>query len=221
MNIADNILKHHLQNVHVITGHACGGKTTASSYLADKYDMILFDWDAQFPTYMEQVDPRYQPAMCQRPEFKSWEEYFMRPPAEYAAWLEATFKEQTEMAIAHLLTLSGNAEGKKIMVDGFFTVDVLKKISEYNRVVFLLSSEEVVRRDYFNRECKRDMYECIMGLSDPEAALENVFQTTFYTVEEREREIIESGFKWFTREVDGYDPMDTIRQIEEHFGLSK
>jgi len=41
------------------------------------------------------------------------------------------------------------------------------------------------------------------------------------TVEEREREIIESGFKWFKREADGYDPMVTIRQIEEHFGLSK
>jgi len=221
MNIADNILKHHLQSVYVITGHACGGKTTASRYIADKYDMILFDWDAQFPMYMELVEPHYQPALSQRPEFESWEEYFMRPPAEYAAWLEATFKEQTDMAIAHLLTLSGNTEGKKIMVDGFFTVDVLKKISDYNHVVFLLSSEEVVRRDYFNRECKRDMYECIMGLSDPEVALENVFQTTFYTVEEREREIIESGFKWFKREADGYDPMVTIRQIEEHFGLSK
>jgi hypothetical protein len=35
---------------------------------------------------------------------------------------------QTYMVIAHLLTLSGKVEGKKIIVDGFFTVDVLKKI---------------------------------------------------------------------------------------------
>ncbi|OUM94878.1 MAG: hypothetical protein A9Z00_09300 [Thermobacillus sp. ZCTH02-B1] len=30
MNSADNISKHHLRNVYVIAGHACGGKTTAS-----------------------------------------------------------------------------------------------------------------------------------------------------------------------------------------------
>jgi hypothetical protein len=125
--------------------------------------------------------------MSQRPEFSSWEEYFMLPPEENSEWLRATFHEQTEMIIAHLLTLAGNADGKKIIVDGFFDVKTLKKISEFSRVLFLLSSEDVVRRDYFNRECKRDMYECIMGLKDPEAALENVFQTLFYKTEEGER----------------------------------
>jgi hypothetical protein len=221
MNISDNILKHHLQNVYVIAGHACGGKTTASRYLAKKYDLILFDWDEQFASYQALVDPHFQPAMSQRRAFSSWEEYFMRPPEEYSEWLKAAFREQTEMVIAHLLKLSGKAEGKKIIVDGFFDVQTLKKISDYNRVVFLLSSEEVVRHDYFNRECKRDMYECIMGLRDPEAALENVFQTMFYKVEESEREIYESGFKWFKRDTLGTDPMDTIKQIEAHFGFGK
>lgn len=221
MNIADNIIKHHFQNIYIITGGACGGKTTASRYLADKYDMILLDWDEQFASYQALVDPLYQPAMSKRPAFTSWEEYFMRPPEEYSEWLDATFREQTEMVIVHLIKLSGNAEGKKIMVDGFFSMDILKKISDYDKVVFLLASEEVVRRDYFNRDCKRDMYECIKGLSDPEAAFENVFQTMFYKVEEGENKIRESGFKWFKREALGTDPMETIKQIEAHFGFSK
>ena len=42
-----------------------------------------------------------------------------------------------------------------------------------------------------------------------------------YGAEESEREIRESGFKWFKRERPGTDPMDTIRQIEEHFGFGK
>lgn len=219
MNIADNILKHHLRNVYVITGHACGGKTTASRYLAEKYGLILLDWDAQFPEYQALADPRHQPAMSRRTQFTSWEEYFMRPPAEYAAWLNATMREQEEMVIAHLIRLSGQAGDRKIIVDGFFDVQTLKRISDYSRVVFLLASEEVVRREYFNRECKRDMHACIMGLKDPEAALENVFRTILYGAEESEREIRESGFKWFKRERTGTDPMDTIRQIEAHFGL--
>ncbi|TDQ41004.1 hypothetical protein, partial [Aureibacillus halotolerans] len=189
--------------------------------IADKYDMILLDWDDQFIKYQALVDPHYQPAMSKRPEFNSWEEYFMRPPKEYSKWLDATFREQTDMVIAHLLALSGNAKGKKIIVDGFFTVEILKRISDYTRVVFLLSSEEVVRRDYFNRECKREMYECIMGLKDPEAALENVFQTMFYTVDEAEKEIRESGLKWFKRDTFGTDPMEIIGKIETHFGFNK
>jgi hypothetical protein len=88
-------------------------------------------------------------------------------------------------------------------------------------VVFLLSSEEVVRRDYFNRDCKRDMYECIKALKNPEAVFENVFRTMFFKLEEGEKEIRESGFKWFKRETHGTDPMDTIRQIEAHFSFSK
>jgi hypothetical protein len=221
MNIADNIIKHHFQNIYIISGSACGGKTTASRFLADKYDMILLDWDEQFASYQALVDPRYQPAMSKRPVFISWEEYFMRPPEEYSEWLEATFREQSDMVIAHLIKLSGNEEGKKIIVDGFFSVGTLKKISDYNRVVFLLASEEIVRRDYFNRDCKRDMYECIQGLRDPEAAIENVFRTMFYKSEEGENEIHESGFKCFKRDPIETDPMDTIKLIEAHFGFSK
>jgi len=105
-------------------------------------------------------------------------------------------------------------------VDGFFGVVTLKRIPDYDRVVFLLASGEVVRREYFNREDKRDMYECIMGLMNPEAALENVFRI-LYGAEESEREIRESRFKWFKRERTGTDPMDTIRRIEGHFGCGK
>ncbi|GLX68049.1 hypothetical protein [Paenibacillus glycanilyticus] len=143
----------------------------------------------------------------------------MRPPAQYSQWLEATFSEQTEMVLAHLIKLSGAAGDKKIIVDGFFSLDVLEKVSEFNRVVFLLSSEEVVRRDYFHRECKRDMYECILGLSNPDAALENVFQTMFYKQEEKEKEILESRFKAFKRAGQSNNLVEVIQQIEEHFGF--
>ncbi|RKN86055.1 hypothetical protein [Paenibacillus ginsengarvi] len=219
MNIADYILKHHLKNVYVITGLACGGKSTVSKYLADKYDLILLDWDKQFASYQALVDPRYQPAMSRRPTFASWEEYFMRPPEPFSAGCNVSgTNRHGHCASPFPFREYGN---KRIMVDGFFSVEILKEISDYSRVVFLLSSEEVVRHDYFNRECKRDMYECIKGLNDPEAAFENVFQTMFYKADENEKAIRESGFRWFKRETLGTDPMDTIKQIEEHFGFNK
>lgn len=37
MKIENNIIKHHLKNVYFIGGTACGGKTTISKVLAEKY----------------------------------------------------------------------------------------------------------------------------------------------------------------------------------------
>jgi hypothetical protein len=217
--IANNIIKHHFQNIYIVTGGACGGKTSITKYLADKYEMILFNWDDQHGEYQKLTDPVYQPAMSQRPNFSSWEEYFMRPVEEYSQWLDETFQEQTGMVVSELLKLSGSANGKKIIVDGFFTANILKEISHFNRVVFLLASEKVVRHDYFNRECKRDMYECIKGLKNPEDAFENVFQTMFYKADENEQAIRDSGFKYFKRESIGTEIMDVIKQVEELFDL--
>lgn len=219
MYIANNIIKHYFQNIYIVTGGACGGKTSVTKYLAEKYDMILYHWDDQYPHYQEIADPNYQPAMSTRPNFASWEEYFMRPAEEYSEWLDETFQEQTGMAVSDLIKLSGSANGKKIIVDGFFSPELLKEISDDSRVVFMLASEDVVRNDYFNRECKRDMYDCINGLNNPDVVFENVYQTLFFGDKKREHAIRESGFKCFKREALGTDIMDTIRQIEEHFGL--
>lgn len=221
MQIANNIIKHHLENVYFITGGACGGKTTVSKLLADKYDFILYNWDERYPEYQSLADPSYQPAMSQRSTITSWEEYFMRPAEEYADWLASSFKEQTAMATADLLRLTGKAGHQKIIVDGFFSVEILKEISDYNRVFFLLASEEVIRNDYFIREEKRDMLACINALRDPEAAIENVFRTMLHNHRENYKTIQESGFKFHIRESLNTPPSNLIQAVEKHFGFER
>lgn len=61
---------------------------------------------------------------------------------------------------------------------------MLKKISEYSSVVFLLATQDVVRHDYFKREDKQEMLKCIKGLRNPQAAIENVFHTMSYKAKE-------------------------------------
>lgn len=219
MIIADNLIKHHFQNVYIVTGGACGGKTTVTRYLADKYDLVLYNWDEHFPKYQALATPQDQPAMSQRPNFTSWEEYFMRPVEEFSQWSEETFQEQTGMVILDLVRLAGSVGDKRIIVDGFFSAALLKKISSYNKVAILMASEEVVRHDYFNREDKMDMLACIQGLKDPEAAIENVFRTMFHKVDEFESSIVDSGFKYFKRESLETDPRELNRLVEEHFGF--
>lgn len=224
MFIANNVIKYHLQNVYFVSGGACGGKTTVTNYLAKKYGMVLYNWDEQYPNYANIANSKYQPTMSQRKEITSWEDYFMRPVEEYAEWIETSFQEQTGMAIADLIRIVGSSEGKEVIVDGFFSVEILKEISEYTNVVFLLANPDVVRNDYFNREDKQDMLKCIQGLKHPQAALDNVFHTLNYQAEKKEKEIRESGFKYFVRETINTDPMVLIKKVEKHFkqgGLSK
>lgn len=121
------------------------------------------------------------------------------------------------MAIADLIRVVGSSQDNKIIVDGFFTVEILEEISEYSNVVFLLASQDVVKQDYFNREDKQDMLDCIMKLNNPQAALENIFNTINYKAEEKEKHVLESGFKYFIRENMNTDPMELMEKVEKHF----
>ena len=48
MIFQDNVMKEYLKNVYFITGTPCGGKTTLSHALAQKYGFELFDIDERF-----------------------------------------------------------------------------------------------------------------------------------------------------------------------------
>ena len=51
MIFQDNVIKEYLKNVYFITGTPCGGKTTVSRALAEKYGFELFDVDYNGKTY--------------------------------------------------------------------------------------------------------------------------------------------------------------------------
>ena len=48
MIFQDNVIKEYLKNVYFITGTPCGGKTTVSRALEEKYGFELFDVDERF-----------------------------------------------------------------------------------------------------------------------------------------------------------------------------
>ncbi len=120
MNLPDNIIRHFLRNVYFISGSACGGKSTISEYLSKKYGIALYNLDEQFSKHKEISDPFYQPAMNK--EYKTWEEYFSRPPKEYSNSLKKSIREQDEIAVLDLINI---AKDQKVIVDGIFPCDIL------------------------------------------------------------------------------------------------
>lgn len=117
MELPDNILIHYLRNVYFVAGGLCGGKTTISTYLAQKYGLTLYNWDEKYPEHKAISDPHHQPEMHRHGFNGDWEAYFSRPPGEWAASLTRSIREQVDIAIVDLIH---RATDGIILVDGVF-----------------------------------------------------------------------------------------------------
>lgn len=213
MNIADNILKHHLRNVYFLCGTACGGKTTISKELAKKHGFLLYCEDASYSANKQIADAEYQPAMTT--EFPSWEYYFNRPYKEYQKWLSDSSNEQIPMILIELIKL---AEKQKVVVDMIMPVKAAMSITDYNRIAFLVAEPDMVTKDYYLRPDHIDLYNCIMSLEEPEKALENCNKTLAYGTRLFLDELYQSDAFYLKR--DSSSTIDeTFMKVEAHFGL--
>lgn len=213
MNIADNVLKHHLRNVYWIAGTNCGGKTTMSKYLAKKYEMVVYDADSKFMEHKSIGSIYEQPAMLRH--FIDYEWFFNRPIEEYTKWILESEEEQMIMIVLDLISI---AKDNHVIVDVHCFPEILKRISSFNKVVFLLTNPKFSREEYFDRDDKRDMYECIMSLSSPQKTLSNVLDLVENVASIEYKYAITSGFKCFLRE-ENSTIEGTAKMIEQHFNL--
>ena len=105
-----------------------------------------------------------------------------------------------------------------IIVDVHCFPNILKKISSFDRVAFLIADPKLSRDEYFKRQDKQDMYNCIMTLSNPQKSLENILNVVENITKIEYKTAINSGFKCFVR--DKYSSVEgTAELLEEHFKL--
>ena len=215
MNIPNNILKHYLQNVYFFCGTACGGKTTISKAFADKHDMMWLSEESLNKKMADIADPAHQPAWCSRPA--DWETYFNRPFKEYHQWLSDCGK---EMLSLELIELIGGSANRKIAADIYnMPPKMVLEFTEPNRVVFLAAASDRVVRDYFNRPGHTAIYDCIMRLGNPRAALENCYKTLTYGNQIFLDELYQSGLYYIMRD-ENSTVEDTLALVEKHFGIN-
>jgi len=106
MNISDNVLKSHLQNVYWVAGTNCGGKTTMTTYLSQKYDMIVYNSDSRFSEHQAIASLSEQPAM--KRHFIDYECFFNRSVDDYTKWIFDSEEEEMSMIILDLVKLSSD-----------------------------------------------------------------------------------------------------------------
>ncbi len=213
MIFQDNVMKEYLKNVYFITGTPCGGKTTLSHALAQKYGFELFDIDERFEEHKKISDPLFQPAMntC----FKSADEFFGRTVEEYKNWLLKNTREQLEFVLLDLIRLS---ENKKVLCDCHLTVAQALAFSEPARVVFLIKDPSNLVDEYGNRPDHQGFFQYLNSSTDIEKAKQTVNTTLYELNADRIEEIKRSPFFWIERTTDS-TVEDTVACVEKHFCL--
>ena len=222
MNIAENILKHSLQNVYFLTGTALAGKTTMSYELSKKYGFVRFNdnWhEDNFKIWLSICDEKYQKQAVKRNTVTDWEAYFSRTVEEFLADNKGDYNghnEYLEFAFIELIKLSQN---NKVIADIGIPIKLLTEISEYNRIACLLASPELVNcRNYGKRNDHKEFLECILSLKEPEKKIATQDELFRIGVEKTYKEVKEYNLFSIVRN-DESTVENTLKMLEKHFGL--
>ncbi|MCL2517250.1 MAG: AAA family ATPase [Oscillospiraceae bacterium] len=220
MNIANNILKHSLQNVYFLVGTACGGKTTMANELSKKYGFIHFNdnWNEDnFKVWQSILNEKYQPNATKRREI-DWEEYFSKSVEEFLADKNDNHgeNEYLEFSIIELIKLSQN---NKVIADIWITDwDFLMEISDRSRIACLLAPGELIIRDYYQRDDHIDFTNCIRSLKDPEKKFET--QNELFRIGAKEIDEKANKYNLFSIvRTEESTVENTLKLLEGHFRL--
>lgn len=215
MVLQDNVLKAYLKNVYFITGTACGGKSTAARALAQKYGLTLYDIDKHFDSHRALSDTVSQPNMNKR--FADADAFFGRPVEAYRQWLIDNTREQWDYVLLDLIRLSHD---RPVVCDCHMTVEEARRLTDPSRVIFLIRDVSYMIEDYCNRPDHQGFRNYINSASDPQKAKENCNTVLRTLNEQRIADIKASEYRWIER-TDASRPEDTLRAVEQHFGLNE
>ena len=220
MKIANNILKHYLQNVYFITGTAYAGKSTAAGMLAERYGMILCGENYHMAVSETIATPETHPDLCYNRSLTDWREFVTRTPEEYERWIYAVGREAAEFEVAELIAIS---QHQKVIVDTNIPVDVLKEISDYDHVAVMLSPQSMSVDRFFDRSDpdKQFLLSVIDSCDDPAAVMENYRKgLALINSQAHYDEYANSGFFTVVREDTDRDTRGEVcERIAKHFGL--
>ena len=205
-------------NVYFINGTAYAGKSTMTKLLAEKYDGILCE-ENYHDQLQDTLDKKEFPALTYTRDLKDWGDFIRRTPDEYEEWIN---KVTEECAIIELKILNELVKkNKKIFVDTNIPVSMLKKISDKDHVIIMLTDPNESVNRFFDRPDleKQFLYQLLLKEENPDLAIEN-FKNCLKRINsiENYNKFYTSGFnvliKDESRSID-----ETLEIVEKYFKL--
>lgn len=212
MIFQDNVLKEYLRNVYFISGTACGGKTTVTKALGEKYNIPVYVIDDQFTIHQALSDKEHQPTM--NTQFKDADEFFGRSVEEYKAWLLGNKREQLDYVLLDLIRLSRD---QVVLCDLHIVVEEADKITDPSRIAFMISKPENIVDTYIHRPDHKPFHDFIHSASNYEKA-KDTCEKTLCDINTTAYDFIRnSGYFWVERD-NRRSVEDTVALVEKHFG---
>ena len=222
MNIANNLLRHNLQNVYFLAGTALAGKTTMSKEISRKYGFLHFNdnWhEERFTIYRSICNEIYQPQSTKKKETTDWEAFFGRSVEEFLAdnGEYGEYDEYIEFMIIELFKLSQN---NRVIADIGIPIKLLIEIADYNRIACLLASPELVNcENYGKRDDRKEFLECILSLKEPEKKIAVQDELFRINVEKTYEDVRKYQLFNIVRTEESTIE-NTLTQLEKHFCLN-
>lgn len=198
--------------IYYIIGTAYAGKSTMVKMLAEKYDGIACEENYHERLMDEKLDKDQFPCLCYTRDLEDWRDFIRRTPDEYEAWIDGVSKECEILELQILEELK--KQGRKIFVDTNISIETLKKISDPEHVLVMLTDQKTSVDRFFERPDreKQFLYQLLKNEEDPEAAMAN-FRECLLMInsEERYQRYLNSGFPVLLR--------DDNRSLEETLAI--
>lgn len=206
-------------NVFFINGMAYAGKSTMIRKLSKKYNGIACEENYQ-DVLLDELDRDLFPCLTYTRDLQDWHEFVRRTPDEYEAWVQGVSKECEELELRILEKLS--AGDRKVFVDTNISVETLKKISDYDHVLLMLTEPEISVNRFFERPDKEKqfLYRLLLEEENPKQAMAN-FRQCLERVNSREKYdyFLRSGFRVVIRD-DRRSIEETLALVEREFGFN-
>lgn len=206
------------KNIYFIIGNAYAGKSTMINLLAKKYNGILCE-ENYHNKVLNELDANDFPALTYTRDLKDWREFIRRTPKQYEMWIKDVSKE-CEIIELQLLKKIVN-ENKKVFVDTNISIETLKKISDKDHVLVMLTDPKISVNRFFERSDKEKqfLYKLLLQEENPNEALDN-FRKCLERIntEENYQMYFNSGFNVIIRD-DDRSIDETLKLVEEKFKL--
>lgn len=210
-----------MDDIYYIIGTAYAGKSTMVKLLAQKYDGIACEENYHDSMVDEKLDKEEFPCLCYTRDLQDWREFIRRTPDEYETWIDGVARECEVLELKILEELK--KQERKIFVDTNISIQTLKKISDTDHVLVMLSDQTVSVNRFFERPDreKQFLYQLLMREPDSDAAMAN-FREMLTRVNSKEKydRFLHSGFRVLLRD-DNRTVNETLEIVEGLLKLRK
>lgn len=210
-----------MDDIYYIIGTAYAGKSTMVKLLAQKYDGIACEENYHDSMVDEKLDKEEFPCLCYTRDLQDWREFIRRTPDEYETWIDGVARECEVLELKILEELK--KQERKIFVDTNISIQTLKKISDTDHVLVMLSDQMVSVNRFFERPDreKQFLYQLLMREPDSDAAMAN-FREMLTRVNSKEKydRFLHSGFRVLLRD-DNRTVNETLEIVEGLLKLGK